>query len=154
MFIETKDKSVIVIGGGNIAGRRVQTLSRFSFKITVISKQTTDELQKLCDEARIRLIKENFDPDKPEAFADLFSGASMVLACTDDRNTNAHIGAFCREHGIPVNVCDAQDESTFWFPAIALNDELTMGLVGNGRSHETVRSAAAELRRVIEEKKY
>lgn len=80
--------------------------------------------------------------------------ADLILACTDDRQLNRQIGAYARRRGIPVNVCDAREESGFWFPAVALNEELTMGLVGNGRSHDTVRNAAAALREIIEERKY
>ena len=154
MYIDTKDKSVVVIGGGSIAERRINTLSKFSFNVTVISRQITDEIQSLCDGERIRHIDAIFDPENLGDFAELFAEAFMVLACTDDRETNAQIGAVCKEHDIPVNVCDAQDESTFWFPAIATNDELVMGLVGDGSSHETVRKAAAALRQIIEERLY
>lgn len=80
--------------------------------------------------------------------------ADMILACTDDRELNRQIGAYGKRRNIPVNVCDAREESTFWFPAIALNEELTMGLVGDGTSHGTVRKAAAALREVIEERSY
>lgn len=154
MFIDTNGKKVIVIGGGTIAERRIRTLSKFSFEIAVISKQITDGIQSLCDGDRIRYIDDAFDSNERGAFAERFAGADLVLACTDDRETNAQIGTICKEHGVPVNVCDAQDESTFWFPALASSDELVMGLVGDGSSHETVRKAAAELRRIIEERLY
>ena len=154
MFIDTKGKSVVIIGGGNIAGRRIKTLSQFSFRITVISDSVTDEISSLCDGERIRHIEGSFDPENAGKYAELFDEAFMVLACTDDRHTNARVGTFCRDRGIQVNVCDAQDESTFWFPAFASSDELVMGLVGDGSSHETVRKAAAELRRIIEERLY
>lgn len=154
MFIDAKNKSVIVIGGGNIAGRRIKTLSQFSFRITVISDSVIDEISDLCDGERIRHIAGSFDPGNIGEYAELFDEAFMVLACTDDRETNARIGVLCRDRGIQVNVCDAQDESTFWFPALASSDELVMGLVGDGSSHETVRKAAAELRRIIEERLY
>ncbi len=154
MFIDIRDKRAIVIGGGNIAERRLLTLSKFSFQVAIIADRITDEIQKLTDGDRIRYVKDTFTPERMEDFAESFAEACMVLACTDDRQVNAQIGAYCREHGIPVNVCDAREESTFWFPALATNDELVMGLTGDGNSHETVRKAAATLRRIIEERSY
>ena len=154
MFIDTKGKKVVVIGGGNIAERRINTLANFNFNITIRSENISQRIQQLVDAGDIHYEQGRFDPEKPEQFADLFFDAYMVLACTDDRTVNQQIGLICKEHDILVNVCDAQDESTFWFPAIALNDELTMGLIGNGKSHETVRKAAAQLRHIIEERVY
>lgn len=154
MFIDTKGKKVVVVGGGKIAERRIHTLVHFSFDVTVRSEDITQEIQQLVDAGTIHYEQGSFDPEKPEQYADLFFDAYMVLACTDDRTVNQQIGRICKEHDILVNVCDAQDESTFWFPAIALNDELTMGLVGNGKSHETVRKAASQLRHIIEKRLY
>ena len=154
MFIDAREKSVLIIGGGKIAERRIQTLSKFSFHITVLSKQLTDEIQRLCNDRQITYVPEAFDPEDPQVCAELLGNSFMVLACTDDRETNRRIGSLCRERGIQVNVCDAQEESTFWFPAVAVNDELVLGLTGDGTSHETVRKAAAKLRRTIEEKHY
>lgn len=154
IFIKTAGSKVIVVGGGKIAQRRIQTLAKFDFEITVLSAQITDDIQKLRDAGRICHVPDVFDPQKPEPFLHLVEDALMVLACTDDSDVNGQIGALCKSHGIQVNLCDDQKESTFWFPAIATNDELVMGLVGNGKSHETVRNAAARLRQIIEERQY
>ena len=86
--------------------------------------------------------------------AEAAEGAWMLLACTNDRETNRTIGQFGRENHILINVCDARNESTFWFPAVGLSDELTMGLVGTGKDHMNVKKAAAMLRDVIEKKEY
>lgn len=154
MFIDTTGKHVFVIGGGSIAARRIQTLTQFTFDVTILSEQITDDIRTLQDEGRIHWIAEAYDPDQPDRFADELLRSCLVLACTDDALVNERIGEFCKAHDIPFNRCDAQEESTFWFPAIATNDELVMGLVGNGKSHETVRKAAAELRQIIEDESY
>jgi len=77
-----------------------------------------------------------------------------VTACTSDRQVNQMIGENCREAGIPVSVCDAREESTFWFPAVAVNEEVTVGIVGSGETHDVTRKAASAVRKVIEERKY
>ena len=171
MFIESTGKKVLVIGGGKVAERRILTLKEFGFEITVISETLTETLTALSAEGsflyrRGRCFVEEPDsrrqtrgtdgaePDGPDDIWIELWPADLLLACTDDRSLNRQIGEFGRRRGIPVNVCDAREESTFWFPAIALNDELTMGLVGSGKSHGTVRKAAAALRKIIEERSY
>ena len=154
MFINTDGKKVLVIGGGSVAERRINTLSKFKFHITVLSDFITDDIKKLHDCGRIEYIPDTFEPLRAEEYDEYLSDVFMVLACTNYRAVNAKIGSICRQRGISVNVCDAQDESTFWFPAIAVEDELVMGLVGDGTSHDTVRKAAAKLRHIIEERLY
>ena len=146
MFIDSREKSVLVVGGGKVATRRVQSLLQFCFRVTVVSPKLSDELRGLAETGDIEHIQDRFSPGH-------LAGMDMVCACTDDRKVNQQIGEACRQQ-IPVNVCDAREESEFWFPAIALNEELTMGLVGNGQEHGTVRKAAAVFRRIIIERSY
>ena len=161
MFMESTGKEVLIIGGGAVAERRVRSLLEFGFRITVIAESLTQGLQSLAEENRFRFVREicrtegaYAEADAAEfALADRFP-ADMILACTDDRELNRSIGDYAKRKKIPVNVCDAREESTFWFPAIAVNDELAMGLVGTGEDHAVVRRAAAALRAVIEDKKY
>ncbi len=147
VFIDSTGRKVIVIGGGMIAERRILTLTSFDFEITVVSEDLTDTLKRLVDAGVIEWIRDKYDSRYLE-------GAEIALACTNNRAVNKEIGQACRERNIAVSVCDARKESTFWFPAIALNDELVMGLVGNGKRHDIVKKAAATLRRVIRERSY
>lgn len=182
LFIDSMDRKVIVVGGGNIAERRVMTLAEFGFSIEVISGKLTDTLRQMADGGAItwtqghvifpeksedaagfdgaagkgttvtgqETAENKYEQIPPERFLDVW----MVLACTNDRELNHGIGVFCREAGMLVNICDARNESTFWFPAVGLSDELTMGLVGTGTDHMNVKKAAAKLRGVIEDKSY
>jgi len=147
VFVDSKDKSAIVIGGGKIASRRIGTLIKFDFDIKVVSPEITEEIEEYVSNGRVEWIESRFE----EAF---IQDAFIVLACTDDRNVNHDAGIKAKKSGILVSVCDARDESTFWFPAIAKNEQLTVGLVGSGEEHETTRKAAAELRKIIDGKAY
>lgn len=153
IFMDSQGQRVLVIGGGNVALRRVRTLVEFRFHISLVAEEIRDPIRALAEAGRIRLIRDRWRREDPEMLA-LLEGADMVLACTDDRDLNRQIGTLCRDRDIPVNLCDAREGSDFWFPAVAMNDELTMGLTGSGEDHATVRRAAAVLRRIIEEKSY
>lgn len=147
LFISSNKKNVLVLGGGPIAERRIRTLSKFLFNITVVSPELSGELREMVDDGRITYIEDKYDPKYLE-------GINLVATCTNNREVNHSIAEACYSLGKPVSVCDSQEESTWWFPAIAVNDELSMGLVGTGRSHGLVRRAAARLRDIIERKAY
>ena len=50
MFIDLSDKNIVVVGGGNIATRRVKTLLSFTRNIRVIAPKVTMEIRKLAQE--------------------------------------------------------------------------------------------------------
>ena len=175
LFINTEDKAALVIGGGNIAERRVMTLAEFGFDITILSRNLTETLGRMVEGGAARWIRGRYDEEAgagssagteadkeagvvPVIGSDeleaLIDEAWMILACTNDRDINRMIGERCRSKDKLVNVCDARNESTFWFPAVALNDELTVGVVGKGTDHKNVKKAATKLRSVVEGKQY
>ena len=57
MFLDSEDCRVLVIGGGNVAQRRIRTLARFEFEITVIAEEVTEEIRNLGEEGRIRCVR-------------------------------------------------------------------------------------------------
>lgn len=147
MFVDSEEKKVVVIGGGNIATRRIETLMNFKFSVSVIAPAVSHTIKELSVQGKLKVLIKDFDE------SDL-KDAYMVLACTDDRNINEKIGNLCRRSEIPVSVCDCKEESSIWFPAVAASDQLTMGLVGEGSDHKTVKKAAAKLREIVKGKAY
>ena len=47
LFIDLKNKNILVIGAGKIAFRKVETLLKYSAKITIITKDNCVELEKM-----------------------------------------------------------------------------------------------------------
>lgn len=147
IFIDSTGKEIIVIGGGTIGTRRVNTLSQFNFSITVVSENITDEIRQLVEQDRVKYIQDTYDKK-------YIGNQFMVLACTDNREVNHEIGEIAKERKALVSVADNKEECNFFFPAVAINEQLTMGLVGSGNSHSVTKQAAAKLKEIIKNKKY
>ena len=77
MFIDLSDKKIVVVGGGNIATRRIRTLLQFTRNITAIAPKSTMELQELGKTGYVNLIT------RPVKRSD-FDMAYMVIAATND----------------------------------------------------------------------
>lgn len=147
VFVPSGGKRVIVFGGGKIASRRIKTLMEFDFDVTVVSSSITEEIKEFVREGRLAYIDDRFS-------ASYIDGQFMVVACTSDRDANRSIGLAAKEQGCLVSVCDSREECNFFFPAIAVNDQVTAGIAGSGMTHHITRRAAAEVRKIIEGKAY
>ena len=84
MFVDISEKKITVVGGGNIAARRVKTLTDFCDHITVVSPEIHPELERLEQEGKIMVIR------RPYQREDIYD-AWMVLAATDDHKLNDEI---------------------------------------------------------------
>lgn len=147
VFVPTTGRKAVVFGGGSIAARRVKTLMEFDFDVVVVSPEVSSEITAFAAEGKLQYIADCYKED-------YLDGCYMAIACTDQRDVNRAAGREARARGMLVSVCDNREECNFYFPAVAVNDEITAGLAGDGSSHSVTRRAAAAVRDIIERKAY
>lgn len=134
-FIDIQDKKGLVVGGGRIAAHKVEKLRTFGAKLTVIAPVIQRELTQ--DQSLVCLERSFTDSDILEHF--------FVIAATDNRKLNAHIGQICREKGIPVNVVDDREGCDFLFPALVKEGKLTVGISTEGASPQVAASIRSQV---------
>ncbi len=152
LFIDLKDKPVIVFGGGKIATRRVETLLDFKARVIVVAPEVSERISQLEEtDARIQIIYAEFDDWNNAGGFD--NGQPLfVLACTNDSGVNGIIAKYARAYGIMTNVCDDASNCDFYFPAIVRDDEFVMGITGDGIRHSKVKEFAEKLRKFLGKK--
>ncbi len=155
------------IGGGNVAERRIGTLSAYPCRIYIIADSVTDKIKESIDQEKMIWIREKISSKRGKQLPYIFEkirkkykkyfqyrrNFSMVFACTDDRNVNRQIYEYCRRKKIPVNVADCKEESDFSFPGLLKQEDLVIAVTGNGNNHSRVREAMDQLREVFYGKK-
>lgn len=117
----------LVVGGGEVALRKVRTLVDGGFRVVVIAPSVHDGIVPGPD---VTVHRREFTP------ADLPPDAryALAFACTGDRETNRQVGELARAANIPVVVADAQDESTFYTPATIRDGDLVVAVSTGGAS--------------------
>ena len=125
MFIDLSDKKIVVVGGGNIATRRVRTLLQFTRNITAIAPKCTMELQELGKTGYVNLIT------RPVKRSD-FDMAYMVIAATNDWKLN------------DKSKCD------FYFPGIYMKDEVVVGITASGLDHSRAKKVRIAIQEAME----
>lgn len=144
MFIDLSDKNIVVVGGGNIATRRVKTLLSFTRNIRVIAPKVTMEMMELGKAGYVELIT------RPVKRTD-FGMAYMVIAATNDWKLNDEIYRVCKEEGIYVNIADDKSKCDFYFPGIYMKDEMVVGITASGLDHHKAKKVRIAIQKAMEE---
>ena len=148
MFIDIEGKHILVVGAGKIALRRVQTLLQFRARIKVIAKEIPKEQKEafhlLVSEGKIVLEEKAFEE------SDLTEAFFLVLAATTVKKLNHEICMLCRKRKILANTATDRTDCDFYFPAVAVQEELVVGITGDGSDHRKVAETAARIRKVLE----
>lgn len=125
LFADLKDRRVLVVGGGNVAERKVKSLLASGAVVTVGAPEATPELKQLHEQGAIRFLALPFQPQWLE---DVW----LVIAATDDRDTNRRIAALAQEKRLFINVVDDPVLSTFQVPSIVDRSPLMIAISSAG----------------------
>ncbi|WP_191016843.1 precorrin-2 dehydrogenase/sirohydrochlorin ferrochelatase family protein [Treponema zioleckii] len=132
IFVELKN--CLVVGGGKVASRKIDQLSEYAKKITVVSPKISEEIRTLKNSqndseqtCQIQIFERFFEENDVE-------GMSLVIAATNDSDCNKKVASACRKMHIPVNVVDIPELCDFYFPALVRRGELVVGIGTGGKS--------------------
>lgn len=142
LFFKLDNRKVLIVGGGDVALRKADLLSRAGANITVVAPDICAELQALLDNDKHELIYENYNKSYME-------GARVIIAGTDDEALNHQIHADATELNIPVNVVDTPHLCDFIFPAIVDRSPIVIGISSNGKAPVLARLLRARLETLI-----
>ena len=139
LFANLQGELVVVVGGGDVAERKVQTLLEHGADVIVVAPQATSALQGLATEGRIIWRARGYVP------GDLDS-ALLAVCATDDRAVNEAVHAEAKRRHMLVNVVDVPDLCNFIVPSVLSRGNLQIAVSTGGASP----SAAREIRRSLE----
>jgi len=108
LFIDLRDRTVAVIGGGAVACRKVEGLRKTGARIKVVSPEVIDDISRYGD---VEILQRNYIPEDLE-------GASLVIAATDDEATNIAVSRDALSRNIFCNVVDQPELCSFIVPSV------------------------------------
>ncbi|NQU61953.1 MAG: uroporphyrinogen-III C-methyltransferase [Rhodospirillales bacterium] len=127
IFLDIKGRPVVVVGGGEIAARRVEMAVRAGARVTVIASEACPALEEIALKDGVERQAREFDP------SDL-QGCVIVLVATDDEDLNKRVSSLAQDAGIPVNVADRLSLCTFIMPAIIDRSPLLVAVSSGGEA--------------------
>jgi uroporphyrin-III C-methyltransferase/precorrin-2 dehydrogenase/sirohydrochlorin ferrochelatase len=142
IFINIRKKPCVVIGGGDIALRKINLLLKAQAKVICLSPLFCKGIKNLSKDGHITLINKSFDQTDIKDY-------SIIIAATDDSSVNSSISAIAQVKKIPVNVVDSPELSSFIMPSIVDRSPLIIAVSSSGKAPVLSRMIRAKLETVI-----
>lgn len=136
-------RTVIVVGGGRVAVRKIMGLIPSGAKIIVISPQIDKELEDLSAAGELTWIKEEFRDELLDRFPDTL----LVFGTTDIREVNVAIHGSAVQRNVLCNIADVPDLCTFIVPAVIVQGDLMISVSTGGASPALARRIREDLER-------
>ena len=128
MFVEMEGMNCLVVGGGNVALRKVLVLCDFGAIIKVVGEDICDGIKEICRDRETVSFDEKLFSDND------LEGIELVVAATDDKVLNHDISLKCRERGIYINAVDQVEDGGFIFPSYIRKGEVVGAFCSGGKS--------------------
>jgi uroporphyrin-III C-methyltransferase/precorrin-2 dehydrogenase/sirohydrochlorin ferrochelatase len=142
IFIQLRGSPAVVVGGGNVALRKVDLLLKAGARVTVIAPKLHDELRALANRGELDYLALEFHPHH-------LDGTSLVIAATDSRDVNATVSAAAKARRLPINVVDDPELSTFIFPAIIDRSPVVVAVGSSGNSPVLARRVRQQIEALL-----
>ena len=142
IFINIREKPCIVIGGGDIALRKINLLLKAKARVECLSLIFSKGIKNLSKDGSIKLINKSFDQTDIKNY-------SIIIAATDDKSVNSLISSIAQDKKIPVNVVDSPELSSFIMPSIVDRSPLIIAVSSSGKAPVLSRIIRAKLETVI-----
>ena len=127
-FLKFDDKTILIVGGGNIALEKLEHLLDFSSNITLLSKDFNSQIESLIKENSLEFFKKAYAKGDAKGF-------DVVVAAVDDFATQEQIYFETRDYKNTLcNCVDLQKYCDFIFPAYIKKGDLTIAISTGGCS--------------------
>ncbi|MFZ5841941.1 MAG: siroheme synthase CysG [Pseudomonadota bacterium] len=144
LFLKLDRLPVLVVGGGDVAERKIALLQAAGAAVTVGAPELTPALQTQVAQQRLHWRNGEFDES-------WLHEQRLVIAATDDRAVNARVYHAAEARAIPVNVVDDPELSRFIVPAIVDRSPVVIAISSGGRAPVLARRVRAQLETVLDE---
>ena len=125
LFLDLRNRRVLVVGGGAVARRKVAGLLDTGANVVVGAPRLDPTLTALADDRRITLLAGRFEP----AWLD---DAWLAIAASDDPLVNRAVAEAGARRRVPVNVVDDAGASVVQLPAVVRRGPVQVAISSGG----------------------
>lgn len=138
VFLNLKGRTCLVVGGGEVAARKVSLLIESGARVKVVSPRLNNSIKSLGGQGDIEIEKRPFET------GDL-DGIFLAIAATSDKRINHQVAVESERRNILVNVVDTPSEGNFIVPSLIRQGELTIAISTGGKSPALARKMRQDI---------
>ncbi|MFA7349657.1 MAG: siroheme synthase CysG [Methylotenera sp.] len=127
IFFNIKNRHCVVIGGGDVATRKVNMLLKADADVTIVSPSLVEAIQVLLDDGKVKVVKADYEKNQ-------LIGACLVIAATDNQAVNKEVSRDAQALNIPVNVVDSPALCTFTMGSIIERSPVVIAVSSEGNA--------------------
>ena len=142
IFIDIKQKPCLVVGGGDIALRKINLLLKADASVTCVSPDCCSGIDNLAKDNKINYINKSFDNDD-------VTSQVLIVSATDDKDLNKTVSELANSANIPVNVVDSPKLCSFVMPSIVDRSPIVIAISSAGSAPVLARLIRAKLESTI-----
>lgn len=142
IFLRVENRPCLIVGGGEVAARKAESLLRAGARLTVVAPEIGPEVAALEKRGEIEYKQREFFP------ADL-QGKALVIAATDNAALNHRVSDLAHDLYLPVNVVDQPDLCSFIMPSIVDRSPVIVAVSTGGASPVLARLIRSRLETLI-----
>jgi uroporphyrin-III C-methyltransferase/precorrin-2 dehydrogenase/sirohydrochlorin ferrochelatase len=142
VFLDAKKISAMVIGGGEVATRKIELLLKSTTRITVMSESVCASVERLINLHQLSWLQHNYQ-------AGHLSDINLVIAATDNMSVNKSIYQEATPLNILTNVVDQPELCTYITPAIIDRSPMIIALSSSGSSPILIRMLREQIEKTL-----
>lgn len=127
IFLNLKHRHCTVIGGGEVAARKVALLLQAGAEVTVIAPELGTTLSRSAQHKEVAHVAKPFETGQ-------LAESVLIVAATNDRSVNESVAREAGRLNVPVNVVDTPDLCTFVMPSIIDRSPVMVAVSTGGAS--------------------
>ena len=142
IFIDITQKPCLVVGGGDIAYRKINLLLKANAQVICVAQACCEGITQLAKNNKITVIEKAFESSD-------IKSQMLIVSATNDRALNAQVSDLAKDANIPVNVVDSPDLCTFIMPSIVDRSPIVIAISSAGKAPVLARLIRAKLESTI-----
>lgn len=143
LLFNLNDKTALVIGGGQVAARKISALLGNGARVVCVSPEFSEHTREIRN-SKLTLLQGTYRKEQ-------LRGIDLAVAATDCRELNRQIKADCASEKIWCNRADDPEDSDFIFPSVIRRGDLTVSVCTEGASPFLTKSIVADLSKHYDE---